>query len=519
MNKPLFFVDKLEQIEVCGNIFYSLEGSEYRLPQKDFFITEKGDHNFENCQDCQKHYQKILLVFEEKVKEFPFCCDHHSKLIKMKEFNRSDFLHIPALSTDKLFHTYDFILKYIEDENWYDIISEYIYYIIDTFGAFPKDKGEPLLLSFFLDYLKNLVVHKLKNSKNEYKIEGFVEIIKTYRYDSKRDKKEGGNAKEFNLLLQTYNRWYKIFPFEFILFNSLKEVFSSNLPLFDKVSYNRYLNVSLLKPVTISQLIKILEEITLSILSNNSLTISKLYEENKVDDLAYYQFQILSEQRSLKLKKKLAPESFKTFIKSIKEWLKDEKKYIEEILKIEPFLKNPKENLLNDVLESCNKMQENKLFWNKHEDEKTKQILDILTLKYKSKDQPTYGSSTGGKRGGSVDGVLYNNNIEHFIEALNLQNINKNYIKTHITKLEKGYDSKGLKIKFLIIYYNGNTSFSKFSERYFHYIRNEYKFDFELINSEIVTSNYAEQEIIRTSHKRNNINVILYHIILNINRL
>jgi len=72
MNKPLFFVDKLEQIEVCGNIFYSLEGSEYRLPQKDFFITEKGDHNFENCQDCQKNYQRILLEFEEKIKEFPF---------------------------------------------------------------------------------------------------------------------------------------------------------------------------------------------------------------------------------------------------------------------------------------------------------------------------------------------------------------------------------------------------------------------------------------------------------------
>lgn len=519
MNKPLFFVDKLEQIEVCGNIFYSLEGSEYRLPQKDFFITEKGDHNFENCQDCQKNYQRILLEFEEKVKEFPFCCEHHSKLIKMKEFNKSDFLHIAKLSTDKVFNTYDFVLKHIEDENWYDIISEYIYYIVYTFGAFPKEKGEPLLLSFFLDYLKSLVIHKFKNSKNEYKIEGFVEIIKTYRYDSKRDKKEGGNGKEFNLLLQTYNKWYKIFPFDFILFKSLKEVFSSNLPLFDKVSYNRYLNINLLKPVTISQLIKILEEITLSILNNNSLAIPKLYEENKVDDLVYYQLQILSEQRLLKLKKNSAPDSFRAFIKSIKEWLKDEKKYMEEILKVEPSLRNPKENLLNDILESCNKMQENRLFWNKSEDEKTKQILDILTLKYKTKDQPTYGKSTGGKKSGSVDGVLYNNNIEHFIEALNLKSIDRNYIKSHITKLEKGYDSKGLKIKFLIIYYNGNTSFSIFSERYFHYIQNEYDFDFELINSEKVESNYAEQVVIRTSHNRNNTNVILYHILLNINHL
>lgn len=173
------------------------------------------------------------------------------------------------------------------------------------------------------------------------------------------------------------------------------------------------------------------------------------------------------------------------------------------------------EDMLKDILFACSKMQENKSFWGS-EDERTKQILDLLSIKYTTKDQSTYGVSTGGKQAGEVDGVINNTSgSEIFIEALNLNSIDQSSLKTHIEKLEYNYDSKGLRGKFLIVYYNSKGKFEDFCSRYYSYIESQHSFNFEKNSISLEEVDYAEQYLIKTTHLRNNKEVYLYHILLN----
>lgn len=161
-------------------------------------------------------------------------------------------------------------------------------------------------------------------------------------------------------------------------------------------------------------------------------------------------------------------------------------------------------------------MQENKLFWKEDENARTKQILDLLELNYYTKDQTQIGVSTTKKKPGSLDGLIQDNKKEHhFIEALNLKNIDKKYISEHINKLEENYDSKGLRNKFLIVYCNiHNNSFEEFYSRYFNYINQGVNFKFQKQNVEEVESKYVNQRIIKTTHERESKEIVIYHILL-----
>lgn len=182
---------------------------------------------------------------------------------------------------------------------------------------------------------------------------------------------------------------------------------------------------------------------------------------------------------------------------------------------------NPKEilnknNIINDLLQAVYTMQQNKIFWTSDEDARTRQILDLLPEKYQTKDQSKYGKSQVGKKPGSVDGVIKLDNNEFFIEAFNLNSLNKTIIKSHIKKLEKNYDSKGLKEKFIIAYYNLKpNTFNQAVEKYKNYIENEHIFIYPkigMIKETLV--NYTDSRLFQTHHNREGKDVILYHILL-----
>lgn len=182
---------------------------------------------------------------------------------------------------------------------------------------------------------------------------------------------------------------------------------------------------------------------------------------------------------------------------------------------------NPKKSsvknyIIDDLLKAAYTMQQNKLFWTSDEDTRTRQILDLLPEKYQTKDQSKYGKSQVGKKAGSVDGVIKIDNNEFFIEAFNLSSLTKNLIKNHIDKLEKNYDSKGLKEKFVIVYYNLKPNkFNQSVEKYKNYIENEHVFIYpkiEQIEESLV--NYTDSRLFKTYHKREGKEVILYHILL-----
>ncbi|WP_192501871.1 hypothetical protein, partial [Flavobacterium sp. PL002] len=151
-------------------------------------------------------------------------------------------------------------------------------------------------------------------------------------------------------------------------------------------------------------------------------------------------------------------------------------------------------SIISDILYASHTMQQNKIFWNADEDTKTRQLLDLLPNKYQVKDQSKYGKSSVGKKAGSVDGVIKHNEIDIFVEAFSLKSLNRKIIKTHIHKLELNYDSKGLKEKFIIIYYNlAVNKFENSVKKYKEYIENEHLFVFPLFNEiEEIEVNYTD---------------------------
>lgn len=179
-------------------------------------------------------------------------------------------------------------------------------------------------------------------------------------------------------------------------------------------------------------------------------------------------------------------------------------------------ISDKKNNLYIDILNACYTMQENKIFWNADENTRTKQILDLLSANYFTKDQATYGKSETGIKQGSVDGVIIDNTkTENFIEAFNLSSLNKEIIQRHINKVESNYDSKGLLNKFLLVYCNvQDNKFDKLYSNYLDFINSELEYKFQKIETTGKETQYTNIKVLKSLHLRENREVTLYHFLL-----
>lgn len=508
-SEDIFFVNKVKIVEVCEDKYYQFTGSNFRKPT-DFKRFENPRHNLQNCENCKKNHIKILESFEGKLKKFPDCCKNHSKLVTESWFNKNDYEEMPKIAADKFFYSWHFILEHIDDEDWKDTILDYLYYIVYTFGVFPSNYGEPLFLSTYFNNLK-AILKSLDNKRYNKKKEIIIEFCNSFYL-----KKNKSNTTDFNILLTIYDKWYKTFPFGISIFSHLKEKYSRNLPLLEKTHYNKYLNLNIATPKTKQNLIRLLEDLTNNIITEiNALS---LYEQGKLNDIEGYRLEIILEKRKLKIKEGYKNDSKNNdsrYRNILKAWLKDETEFLKDLSLSLSSLNANQNNLLLDVLFACNKLQENKLFSKCDENERTKQILDILELRYITKDQSQAGTSSTGKKAGSIDGIIIDNNIQYFIEALNLKSINKEYIISHVNKLEKNYDPKGLKNKFLIVYANVDSeNLESFYNRYYSYIDQELEFKYPKVDILKIENNYAEQRIIKTQHLRESTYINIYHILL-----
>ncbi|KAA5540142.1 hypothetical protein [Adhaeribacter rhizoryzae] len=195
-----FFVNKIDEIEICEGKFYRLSGSSLTRPT-DFTRIENEKHNLDSCEHCKKYYQIVLRSFEKRFERFPYCCNPYKKLLKYSWFNKNDYLSAPKLATEKIFHTWNFILKYIDEPNWEEEIIDYIYYIVYTFGSFPNDSGEALFLGSYFKNLRNLIERGLREKKYDKKKRIILEYFDSFYLD----KKSKSNT-DLNILLEIYNR-------------------------------------------------------------------------------------------------------------------------------------------------------------------------------------------------------------------------------------------------------------------------------------------------------------------------
>ncbi|MHB1179085.1 MAG: hypothetical protein ACYCZO_12235 [Daejeonella sp.] len=325
------YVKDFKPIEYCGKTVFwqfNLDG----ILEFPFEIEPtEGDHDFNKCDKCKATLKELTKRFKarfdgnENRKAFPFCCPHHANLVKIEEFNRAFFVNVPEMVAKKMIYTTQHIYNNQNLENWYKVITDYIEWVILSFGQMPNDCGERLYLHDYFFYVTDNL--KIDTEIPKEKKNRILEYLNQYQIPTE-------NAKtDLSVLLNTYQKWLKIFPFEISYFRDIKEQFEKQLPILSGLpEVNMYSGLTKAKLHTKSSLIDALINLTNNLLTQiNGATI---YEKGLITDTTKIKLELIINSRKLKLKqgyKNSSPDEEHRYRKILKEWFNDEKKFIDEI--------------------------------------------------------------------------------------------------------------------------------------------------------------------------------------------
>ena len=507
LHVDLFFPTGMKEIDLCGTSMYEFSGSSYTSP-KDFTRLVYEKHNLDTCQNCRKRHEQAIEMATKKLEDFPNCCADHKKLNSAPWFKLKDFENFPRLYADKLLFTWHHILNNLEEQNWREEIFDYFEYIFKSFGEFPQGHGEALCLGKYIRDLTGLISNLSEHLEKKKEI---LKFINDYYNASPTDRTE------LSILAGTYTQWHKTFPFELSFFSHLKPHFEKNIPFLESTHTNKYLGLTKGLMRTKESLMALLIQITEKVISQiNTLT---LFESGKIDSLDKTELELILQERKQKLKEgynNSARDPNTRYRRVLKAWLKDEIGFIRKLRAVAERIEKKEAALHHALLRACFKMQENKIFYSADENTRTRQILDLLPDHFFTKDQSLYGESETGKKQGSVDGIIIDrNNIQYFLEAFNLSYIASDVISKHINKLELNYDSKGLRIKYILVYCNiKNGTLEHFTKEYFEFLKSKMEFKYRITEIVEEEASYTDITIFKSLHNREGKNVTLYHFLI-----
>ncbi len=180
-------------------------------------------------------------------------------------------------------------------------------------------------------------------------------------------------------------------------------------------------------------------------------------------------------------------------------------------------LENEFIDLFTTVKKACLELQGNIIYKAASENQRNSFITSILGASgYHANEQTLRGQSNNGKAAGELDIFIRKDNGEPFsvIEAFKLSSLNKKYIDLHLTKIFK-YDANGLENNVILVYSEANK-FSQLCEKYFNYIK-KIEYQHPLVNFfEDNNREYSEIRVGISKHLRNEKEVFLHHIIINL---
>lgn len=329
------FIDELTPLNFCGKAigYYAKNVSSFELP---FEINPTtGEHDFNNCEGCKKNLNELTVQFSSKFagnKEklpFPLCCTYHSNLVKVKGFDRVLFTNVPQMVARKIIYTNQHIINNHSSENWYKIITDYIEAMVESFGQMPTGCGEPLYLNDFFDSIVRICkMHKEMPADKQNKL---IEFVNSYRTPPAQNEKSDSN--DLPVLLSTYEKWIKAFPFELTnYFSNLKEHFKKHLMIVNgKPETNIYTGLTKVKMHTKGSLIEALTTLTNELL--NKINAREMVEKKIIPDINRHRFELESE--SLRIATSQITKDFSKgelkYMKALKKWLQLHKHYFEKI--------------------------------------------------------------------------------------------------------------------------------------------------------------------------------------------
>ena len=343
------FARNFTPINFCGKpIMWQTYCRIYEPPYETEPTT--GEHDFNTCEDCQNNLRELREDFELRfngTKEksgFPLCCERHAELAKLQVFNINDFKQVPDWTSKKIVYTSQHIKNHIFTDDYYKDITDYIDYTIDSFGQTPND-SEPLYLGSYLSCVTGII----SNSENipKEKKDRLLEYLKSF------DNHKDNERTDFNILIGTYEKWFKAFPWQMSFFASLKPQFEK-LPIIQSVSQtNKYSGKTTAKSHTKSSLIKMLVNTTNNILTQiNSLA---LYEKGLLTDPQQVKLDLIINERRLKIQQgytNSSPDESQRYRNILKAWFADEKKFIDEMT---PLLSTSQPQSYNGMAEALTK--------------------------------------------------------------------------------------------------------------------------------------------------------------------
>ncbi len=295
------------------------------------YIVPKNDRTGQTFPYCCEPHSVIYQRQVEWFEKFPKCCPRHSSILRYKWFNKALYKDVPTLILNRLSYTEHIIKAYINDSEWFEIITDYIDYINTSFGI--PSIGANEYLSDVNWYIKSQKLPEDKRAR-------LIKFMAKYDAKPKQPSKENSQTTtDLNVLYHTYQKWLKEFPFHLSLFSHLKDRFERQLPFAkDKPTINRFSGYACFTPHSKESLKGYLLQLTDTIL--REINTSKMYEGGLLSKPEIIKLELVLSERKLKLKEGYTSKSKSEedgYRKALKNWYKDEIKFIKDI---EPYLIN-----------------------------------------------------------------------------------------------------------------------------------------------------------------------------------
>jgi hypothetical protein len=268
---------------------------------------------------------------KETGEQFPNCCFFHKRVFEisekwlLKSSNYCNNKDVAVKIVKQLSYTQHHIKERKNIDDWYNDITNYIEYNIDSFGH--PATG----LHLYLDFLKQWIEHK-QSEIPKIKKQSLIEFIENCLNPIDIDKIP---MTDFNMLLDTYNKWFKIFPFEISFFATLKPHFENLRPIFNGKKHNPYSKTYTFKAHTKGSLIDVLLNLTNNLLTQINTT--TLYEKGLLTEPQKIKLELVLNERKMKLKQgyvNSSKDEEQRYRKILKEWFADEKRFIDEVTPI-----------------------------------------------------------------------------------------------------------------------------------------------------------------------------------------
>ena len=327
---------RLTTIDFCNKTWgWMLEPEQGFLVEPQKTVPTSGEHDFNTCIGCQDVRRELIKRLTEKFngseqhQGFPFCCSQHSNLIKLKEFNRASFFSVPEMVADKIIYSIQHIINNYQNESYYKDITDYIEYTIESFGQMPTGCGGALFIGEYFIYVVDLLTRN-PNIQKERKsqILEYLEVLQTPPTQNRNT--------DLNILLSTYQKWFKVFPFEISFFSTLKPHFENQFPILNgKPETNKFTGLTKAKMHTKGSLIDVLLKLTDNLLTQINTYI--LYEKGQLTEPQKIKLELVLNERKMKLKQGYVNSSRdeeQRYRRILKEWFADEIRFIDKVTPI-----------------------------------------------------------------------------------------------------------------------------------------------------------------------------------------